>query len=356
MNDQKKETGPLKYTPQIFTGARNAKVKERVIVDGVAKERSVKFLFEPKVALAIDVALAARRPLLVAGPPGCGKSSLAEAIASGLKARSLSRTITSRTKIDDLFAEVDTLQRLSDAQLSGENSYLRPPWAYLRPGLLWWAFNPESAKTRGATNAELKEVTAKLQSGQEKLKEPENPTEGRKTSDDVVVLLDEIDKADPDLPNDLLEPLDKRSFSLPLADRPKVSKKGEGRVVLVLTTNGERDLPSAFVRRCVTLNMEEPRSKKVRDELGLGGIALEDIAASHFRGADPKFKALFSDVADDLEELRKQADKTGLRRPSTAEYLDTLRALSEAPNLRSPEQVWAIVQDLLLLKRPGSET
>ena len=340
----------MDYDPTHFQGHAAVTVQDR--------GQAVNYQFRPEVLLAIDMALATDRPLLVSGPPGCGKTSLAEAIAAGLDARYLSRTVTSRTQIDDLFAEVDTLRRLADAQARKVGEPLRPAWTYLRPGLLWWAFNATTAKDRGANDDDLMAigqnealVPGDLDAVRDALSPPNNPTRGNLTSNDVVVLLDEIDKADPDLPNDLLEPLDRRSFQLPLADRPPIKSEGVGRIVMVLTTNGEREMPAAFVRRCITLELEEPKAAKNSPEGA--GVTLESIAHSHFPGVAPAFQDLITRIAEDVDNIRMQAEAEGVRAPSTAEYLDTLRALKDAPDLRDKEEIWEQVKALLLSKTTG---
>src|SRR5216117_3765646 len=89
------------------------------------------YIFTDQVLVAIDVALASQRPLLVTGQPGVGKSTLARAIAAGLDCRFISHIVTSRTRLENLQADVDTLQRLSDAQIARENAKLPPDWRYL---------------------------------------------------------------------------------------------------------------------------------------------------------------------------------------------------------------------------------
>ncbi|MCI0734347.1 MAG: AAA family ATPase, partial [Methylococcaceae bacterium] len=163
------------------------------------------YVFSDDIVIALDVALATDRPLLVSGKPGCGKSRLAEAVAAVQGWSFLGKTITSRTRLEELTVEIDHLRRLNDAQVRESGARLKPDRAYYNPGLFWWAFNPGSAARRGLTE-ETKEhgVDPLAYIGTE-----------RKQDSGIVLLIDEIDKAEPDLPNDLLEPLDRRSFSLP---------------------------------------------------------------------------------------------------------------------------------------------
>ena len=145
-----------------------------------------------------------------------------------------------------------------------------------------------------------------------------------------------------------MEPLDRQSFQLSLADRPRIERNGAGRVVVVLTTNGERDMPAAFIRRCITLTLQEPKARTNSDPNA--PVTLESIAEAHFPGAGPAFADLISNVAEDVDDIRAQAALKDVRAPSTAEYLDTLRALHARPDMRDVDEVWAQVKSLLLQK------
>jgi MoxR-like ATPase len=116
------------------------------------------YLFPESAVIAIDVALASGRPLLVAGPPGCGKSCLAEAMAAVLGWNFLAKTMTSRTRLEQLTVDIDHLRRLHDAHCAASAgaeapnpslSALKPDAAYYNPGIFWWAFNRQSASRRG---------------------------------------------------------------------------------------------------------------------------------------------------------------------------------------------------------------
>lgn len=234
----------MDYKPKFSlpeTGIRPAKKGE----PGRPQTKIPPYIFSEKIAIAVDVARVTKRPLLISGPPGSGKSSLAPVMADILGFELLSYTLTSRSQLEDLTCDIDQMRRLSHAQV-GE-SCLRPEWAYQKPGLFWWAFDPESAERRGGTEEEFKQLEEEY---------PENRLKGRVGSKTgVVILLDEIDKAEPDLPNDLLDPLDNRSFKPPITQR--VYAPADLELLIIITTNQERDLPRAVIRRCVILDLEE---------------------------------------------------------------------------------------------------
>ncbi len=258
-----------------------------------------RYVYSDRIIIAVNVALATKRPLLIAGPPGSGKSTLARHVATVNGWRYLQQVVTSRTQAEDLLYRMDALQRLNDAQLTGRD--LLPDFAYLDPGVLWWAFDRESAARRGAS---IKEVEALG----DRYPVPRNPSTGADT-EDVVVLIDEIDKAEPDVPNDLLEPLDRGSFAVRGRSDP-VTKQGQ--VLMIITTNGERELPPAFYRRCVLLTLGEIDSAR-----------LLEIATLHF---GTEHRSLHQMIADWFMSSATHARQKALRQPSTAEYLDTIRA------------------------------
>ena len=165
----------------------------------------------------------------------------------------------------------------------------------MEPGTLWWAFDPDTAATRGA--AGTPGVTA-----------PRIPGVVR-DSRRAVVLIDEIDKADPDIPNSLLEALGSMQFTVDETEFT-VTAHEDARPFVVITTNDERELPRAFVRRCATVTLAPPDKAR-----------LLAIAAAHFPDGDP---ALHEQLADLVLGMAKPAD--GTQAPSTAEYIDAIRA------------------------------
>jgi MoxR-like ATPase len=272
-----------------------------------APDRGV-YVYADRIVLAVNVALATERPLLIAGEPGSGKSTLAQNVAAVLGWWYYKAMITSRTQANDLLWTFDALRRLNDAY--APDAALLSKQHYVEPGTLWWAFDPATAAARGKT-AQL--------AASHRAADPGTPGAH---DDAAVVLLDEIDKADPDVPNDLLEPFDLSAFTV-RETNDRIEKKR--RVLLLLTTNGERELPPAFMRRCVTLILDEP------DEEWFVRIARQRY------GADDA--VLHREVAQHVMALRRNAERVGVREPSTGEYLDALVACAQL-GVRSGGDAW----------------
>jgi MoxR-like ATPase len=233
------------------------------------------------IALAVNVALATHRPLLLSGPSGCGKSCLALNAALYLRRRYYEYVVTARSEARDLLWRFDSLQRLNDAQAHK----IKPDESYVEPGRLWWAFDRESAGLRGTDPS---------------------PVDG----DDAVVLIDEIDKADPDLPNNLLVALGSMEFKV--APTGFVIK-GERPPLIFITTNRERELPRAFVRRCVALELPSPSV----DEL----VEIAKAVLPDDKHDDDLFRRVGEHALGIIQ--ANEDDGGGV---STAEYLDTLKA------------------------------
>ncbi len=284
-----------------------------------------------RVVFAVNVAIAAGRPILLRGPAGCGKSSLAPFVARWMGRRYLEATVRNDTRARDLMWEFDALERLHDAQL-GEAAERSPSVRehYVRPRALWWAFDRKSARKRGAPARDAG-VAAAI-----------DPALGPKV-DEAVVLLDEIDKADPDVPNSLLESLGNLSFRV---EETGFAVAAKAAPILFVTTNDERRLPNAFLRRCVILTLEPP-----------GEDELVRIAWSHHGESAPDFEPaeehadtkLFRAVARKVNDLREEAEREGGRPPSTAEYLDALRACREL-GLTPDDSRWRWVEEVSLRK------
>jgi MoxR-like ATPase len=285
------------------------------------------YIYNDKIELAVNVALATRRPMLVRGPSGGGKSSLARNIARRMKWRYYEQVITSRTQARDMLWTFDSLQRLSDAQASRlheQGAY------YVEPGVLWWAFDPVSAERRG------------LPVGESIMNPAIDPSAGPKGSG-AVVLLDEIDKADPDVPNNLLVPIGSFEFRVRDTNTQVVARCP---ILLLITTNDERVLPSAFMRRCVILELDPP------DE-----DLLVAIAEAHY---GPDVLNIYRTIAKRVVEMSSGATGfnngpagkvVGQPNPSTAEYLDTVRAFIDLGLSPEQEAEWQVITSATLYKR-----
>lgn len=275
----------------------------------------------------MNVALSVKRPLLIRGASGSGKSSLALNIARFFKWRYYEVVISSGTQARDLLWQFDTLRRLSDAQA---NVGVKDDVNYIEPGVLWWAFDRKSAQLRGAEQSSS--GTADL-TGATLAIDPNKGDEHER----AVVLLDEIDKADPDTPNNLLVPLGSLEFFVTDAKR---QVKAAQPPLVVITSNDERELPSAFLRRCIMLNLKAPNRAR-----------LVNIAAAHFGN---KNRNLYEQVAK-LMVPEKEGEEAGggeaRSQQSAAEYLDTVSAcLALDINPKSNDTTWEALSKVTLWK------
>lgn len=287
------------------------------------------YVFNDNIAIAVDIALATGRPLLVAGAPGSGKSRLAEVMATLLEWNYLYTTMTSRTRLEDLTADYDHLLRMHDAHIGK----MKPDSAYLKPGIFWWAFNSKTASDRGCAAEETEILKVALDYPEFGFK-----TENEENRNKTVLLIDEIDKAEPDLPNDLLEPLDRYRFTRP--DGIPVDAVNDMEILTIITTNRERELPAAFMRRCVSLVLEAPNQDQ-----------LVQIAKHHFPDLKNKksFSKLANAVAKKTIELQKEATKLNRRPPSTSEFLDALKTCKKL-NINVEHANWQLIEQSILVK------
>lgn len=216
---------------------------------------------------AVNVSIALKKPLLIKGEPGTGKTMLAEAISEALDMPLIIWSIKSTTKAQDGLYVYDTVQRLYDSQF-GEGD-VRDIGKYIKLGKLGEAF----------------------------------------TSDrQVVLLIDEIDKADLEFPNDLLWELDKMEFYI---NETKETVSTKHRPIVIITSNAEKELPDAFLRRCIFHYIEFPDRDK-----------MEEIIKVHYGDIDRRL------VKNSLEAFYKIRDMKDLqKRPSTSELLDWIQAL-----------------------------
>lgn len=290
------------YTPKHFVIDGNVLPKD---------DDTHPYVFDDNIKIAVDIALATGRPLLVAGVPGSGKSRLAEAMAALLDWNYLNVTITSKTRVEDLTADFDHLQRLHDAHRPGGDNGIKPDWAYYKPGLFWWAFDKNSASRRGGSEDEAQKLNVKLDY-------PGKKTQKDANANKTVLLIDEIDKAEPDLPNDLLEPLDRRRLFDPSGKLVEAAKNQK--LLTIITTNGERELPPAFMRRCVVLKLAEPNAEKLQS------IARYHFSPESFELNKQSFNELLATLAQKVVALRSDTDRSYRRPASTSEFLDAVEA------------------------------
>jgi MoxR-like ATPase len=217
--------------------------------------------------LAVNAALTLQRPLLIKGEPGTGKTMLAEEVATALEMPILSWHIKSTTKAQQGLYEYDAVSRLRDSQLGDDR--VRDIANYIVRGVLWQAFESEQRK---------------------------------------VLLIDEIDKADIEFPNDLLLEIDRMEFHV---YETRQTIKARHRPIIIITSNNEKELPDAFLRRCFFHYIRFPDK-----------TTMQSIVDVHYPGLR---RDLLKNALDAFFALR---DVPGLKKkPSTSELLDWLKLL-----------------------------
>ena len=219
------------------------------------------------LTMAVNAAITLERPLLVKGEPGTGKTELARQVAASLGVPMIEWSIKSTTRAQQGLYEYDAVSRLRDSQLGDER--VNDVKNYIRKGKLWQAFEAENR---------------------------------------VVLLIDEIDKADIEFPNDLLQELDRMEF---FVYETGETVKAKQRPIVIITSNNEKELPDAFLRRCFFHYIKFPDAETLRS-----------IVEVHF----PDIKqGLLTTALTQFYELREQP---GLKKkPSTSEVLDWLKLL-----------------------------
>lgn len=272
---------------------------------------------------AVTIALASQRPLLVRGEPGTGKSQLARAAAAALGWRLHTATLHIRSEAQDLLYQFDAVRRLADAQAQQLHSENR----YWQPQALWQALDWASAHEYGSLRQDRPEGQI-----------PPAPR-------GHVVLIDEIDKAPSDVPNGLLEVLGARSFDIPGIPLRVITRCPEHCSpwpLVIITTNEERELPAAFLRRCMVLTHALAADQTYPQFLFEHGQAHFGSRRTALRPSDAHIEeSLLLRAAQQLQADRERARLAQMAAPGLAEYLDLLGALHQlAPNNPEAQSVW----------------
>ena len=268
-------------------------------------EGTERYVATDDLRMAVDASVALQRPLLIKGEPGTGKTMLAEEVAAGLGKELIQWHIKSTTKAQQGLYEYDAVSRLRDSQLG--DGKVEDIGQYIKRGKIWEAFTAE---------------------------------------EQVVLLIDEVDKADIEFPNDLLVELDRMEF---FVYETGETIKAKHRPIIIITSNNEKELPDAFLRRCFFHFINFPDKE-----------TMKDIIAVHYPDIQ---KSLVQEALEVFFELR---DIPGLKKkPSTSELIDWLKLLmaDDMPDevLKNRDQTKAIPplygallkneQDVQLLER-----
>lgn len=228
------------------------------------------YVASKELMASVNIAIALEKPLLIKGEPGTGKTMLAKAIAESLGKKLIIWNIKSTTKAQEGLYVYDTIQRLYDGQFGEEG--VDEIARYIKLGKLGEAFSSE---------------------------------------EQVILLIDEIDKADLEFPNDLLWELDQMEFYI---HETKQTVKAIKRPIVIITSNAEKELPDAFLRRCIFHYIDFPDKE-----------LMEEIVRTHFPEVE---ESLLHDAMDRFYQIRDMRNVR--KKPSTSELIDWIQALQVA--------------------------
>ncbi|MBQ3898383.1 MAG: MoxR family ATPase [Lachnospiraceae bacterium] len=264
-------------------------------------ESTTEYVASEELMASVNIAMALEKPLLIKGEPGTGKTQLAQAVSKALGKRLIIWNIKSTTKAQEGLYIYDTIQRLYDGQFgeSGVDDISK----YIKLGKLGEAFDSE---------------------------------------DQVVLLIDEIDKADLEFPNDLLWELDQMEFYI---GETKKTIKAKHRPIVIITSNAEKELPDAFLRRCIFHYIDFPDKE-----------LMAQIVKVHYPNVEEN---LLNAAMDTFYDIRNIHDIR--KKPSTSELIDWVNALQlggiSAEQIRSKLPFVGVVvkkdEDLELVKKGG---
>lgn len=240
---------------------------QSVSTQGTSFQGTKEYVASEELMASVNIAMALKKPLLIKGEPGTGKTMLAEAVARALGKKLIIWNIKSTTKAQEGLYVYDTIQRLYDGQFGEEG--VDDIARYIKLGKLGEAFDSE---------------------------------------EQVVLLIDEIDKADLEFPNDLLWELDQMEFYI---NETKRTVKAKHRPIVIITSNAEKELPDAFLRRCIFHYIDFPDKE-----------LMAEIVKVHFPDVEEHLLAQAMEVFYNIRDMRDIRKK-----PSTSELIDWVNAL-----------------------------